>query len=340
MKTGMYGGSFYPFHTGHLSMIIKASAMVDELFVVISFSKSRELQTSKEDDFPYMSERLRQRWITESVSHLSNVRVLLVEDDSADKKCYNWKKGADDIKAAIGQPIDAIFGSEESYRAIFSDNYPDAPYFCIDPTRKQFPISSSRIREEGVHTYWEYIPASVRPFFLKKIAIVGTESCGKSTLTANLAQYFNTSFVAEYGRTYTDEIGGSNGILFHPDFLHIASQHRIDERTLSKTADKLLFVDSEAVVTQYYSHLYGEGHNDALDAFIFSQDYDLILYLEPDVPWVQDGTRHHGHDDERIQNNIALKKLFSDYDVEIISINGTYEERFDRCLQKINKLQF
>ena len=35
-KVGMYGGAFNPLHLGHLECMIKAAALCEELFIVIS----------------------------------------------------------------------------------------------------------------------------------------------------------------------------------------------------------------------------------------------------------------------------------------------------------------
>ena len=43
---------------------------------------------------------------------------------------------------------------------------------------------------------------------LIKIAIVGPESTGKSTLAAALAQSFNTLWVKEFAREYCDQLKG------------------------------------------------------------------------------------------------------------------------------------
>lgn len=91
-RVGMYGGSFDPLHIGHIHDIIKASAMCGELYVAISWCEGRE-STQKE---------LRYRWILNSIRHLSNVRMILIEDQAVSKEAYNtdyyWEKGAEDIK--------------------------------------------------------------------------------------------------------------------------------------------------------------------------------------------------------------------------------------------------
>lgn len=338
MSVGMYGGKFLPFHMGHLSMIIKTSTMVDELFVVLSYSHSRDLYLTQNSGIREMPYSLRLRWLIEATKDLTNVKILAVEDTAVTDDTYDWAKGSADIQQAIVKPINKIFGSEEYYRSIFKEHYPNADYLCLDPDRSSYPISATKIRKVGVFNHWDFLPSVVRPYFIKRIAIVGTESCGKSTMTKKLAAYFNTTFVEEYGRTYSEKIGGSDGILFNEDFMMIAFGHKMAEYNATRTSNKLLFIDTEAIVTQYYSNLYGEGYLSALDGIIHSQQYDLILYLEPDIPWVQDGTRHHGEKSIREANNQTLKNLFSQYNVPYISIDGSFEERFAKCIESVQSI--
>ena len=42
-KVGMYGGSFDPLHIGHIHDIIRAAAMCEELYVMISWCEAESL---------------------------------------------------------------------------------------------------------------------------------------------------------------------------------------------------------------------------------------------------------------------------------------------------------
>lgn len=150
-KVGMYGGSFDPLHIGHIHDIIRAAAMCEELYVMISWCEGRE-SASKE---------LRYRWILNSTRHLPNVKIIMIEDKAVSKEEYNtdyyWEKGAQDIKDTIGKPIDAVFcGSDYLGTGRFESLYcPESEVVYFD--RAEVPVSSTEIREWAT-AHWEYIP--------------------------------------------------------------------------------------------------------------------------------------------------------------------------------------
>ena len=72
---------------------------------------------------------------------------------------------------------------------------------------------------------WNFVPNVVKPYFTKKVCIIGTESCAKSTLTRNLAKYFNTTCVEEVGRDICEEVGGAENMQVE-DYYRIAIQHK------------------------------------------------------------------------------------------------------------------
>lgn len=337
MKVGFIGGKFLPLHLGHVYAIVYASTMVDELYVVLSHSERRDRELCQDTKMNYIPAQIRLRWLSKLTIDIPHVKVISIEDDQ-DNDQYNWAEGARLIKKKIGKPIDFVFSSELEYNDIFKGLYPTSKHVLIDPNRTHVNISATKIRHEGVFNNWEYIPDVVKPYFIKKIVVVGTESCGKSTLTKNLAKIYNTKYVAEYGRTVCEEIGGCEGIIVKEDYQQIAYGHKMKELKAIEKANKLVFIDTEAIVTQFYSNLYNHEHQTVLDEIAKLQDYDLWLFLEPDVQWVDDGLRVHGEETARANNNHHLKTLLNKRNIDYKILSGNYEDRLKGAIEWIDKL--
>jgi HTH-type transcriptional regulator, transcriptional repressor of NAD biosynthesis genes len=337
MSVGFIGGKFLPLHQGHVYAIVHASSMVDELYVVLSHSQIRDKELCKETKMDYIPPQIRLRWLSQLTRDMPHVKVVSIEDHEGNDD-YDWKKGAQLIKEAIGKQIDYVFSSESEYNDIFKELYPDSKHVMIDPERSHVPISATAIRNEGVYRYWEFIPDFVKPNFIKKVVVVGTESCGKSTLTKNLAKIYNTTYVEEYGRTVCEKLGGCEGIMVKEDYQKIAYGHKMKEIEAIERANKVVFIDTEVIVTQFYSNLYNDEHQPVLDEMAKLQDYDLWLYLEPDVKWVDDGLRVHGEDEVRDQNNQHLKALLEKQNINDKTLNGDYMSRLKGAIDSIEML--
>ncbi|RIW30392.1 multifunctional transcriptional regulator/nicotinamide-nucleotide adenylyltransferase/ribosylnicotinamide kinase NadR [Bacillus salacetis] len=338
MKTvGFFGGKFLPLHQGHVLAIIEASSTVDELYIILSRSEERDRITCEKTHFPYITGRVRLRWLHQLTKDMENVHVLSIEDDGGEDE-YDWELGAKKIKQAIGKPITHVFSSEKDYDLIFQQLYKNSTHVLIDPDRIMMPVSATKIRTEGVYANWDFIPKVVQPFFVKKIVIIGTESCGKSTLTRNLATIYNTTFVEEYGRTLCEEIGGCDEIILEEDFPLIAYGHKMKEHQAQSAANKVMFIDTEATVTQFYSELYLDRQQNVIDEIAKTQQYDLCLYLEPDVKWVNDGLRVHGEPAIRSENDQRLKELLKQNGTPYQIITGTYQEKMKKAMNAVNRL--
>ncbi|MBD7908546.1 multifunctional transcriptional regulator/nicotinamide-nucleotide adenylyltransferase/ribosylnicotinamide kinase NadR [Sporosarcina gallistercoris] len=336
---GHYGGKFIPFHKGHLYSITKAASQVDHLYVVVSYDESRDRKLCKDAGLEYMDFKRRQQWMMTSTKGMSNVTVLAVEDPPWENEEHMWLEGGRRMIEAIPEKITHIFSSESSYDHWFRKIYgEDIQHVIIDEARRIFPISATKIRNEGVFANWDMIPEAAKPYYAKKIAVVGVESCGKSTLTRNLAQLFGTEYVEEYGRTVSEEIGDGSSLLTEEHYKEIVFGHKHMEFQKIKKANKLLFIDSEAVVSQYYAKMYLGQELDFIEGVIQSQDYDLYLFLEPDVKWVADGYRTFNDPEVREHTNKILKQMFDVRGIEYVSIGGNYEERLDKSIEQITKL--
>lgn len=328
-NVGMYGGSFDPLHLGHIHDIIKAAAMCKELYVMISWCEERE-STSKE---------LRYRWILNSCKHLDNVKILLVEDKAVSKEEYNtdfyWEKGAQDIKRAIGKTIDIVFcGDDYLGTNRFESLYcPESTVYYFP--RKEVPISSTEIREWTM-THWDYIPKVAKPYYTQKVLIVGGESTGKTTLCQNLALAYNTNWVPEVGRE-TCEYAGGEMFMIAEDMYENLLRQKVNVMDAIKYSNRLCFVDTDAITTLFYAKLllneekeYGCCESLAKDINTIT-DWDLVLFLEPTVEFVQDGTRSEKIATDREKYSKEIKKLLDYHGVTYEYIDGDYLERFTKA---------
>lgn len=331
---GFIGGKFLPLHQGHIYAITAASNMVDELYVVLTSSNNRDKQLCERDGIKYISDDIRFSWIGESFNNIENIKPLKIEDEQWDEN-YDWDAGAERIKKAIGKPIDFVFSSEKDYDVHFKKNYQEANHIIIDQSRNTINISGTELRRD-LYANWDKLPQSVRKSFVKKVVIVGTESCGKSTLVKKLAKFYNTNFVEEVGREYCNRY---SNLLTKEMFDFIAMEHFLKQEEAARTSNKLLFIDTEATVTQFYLNKYFNGErSELIDNIAKIQKYDLVLYLEPDVLWVDDGLRMESSFEIRLKNDAEMKKMLKDRRIDFITINGSYAERFNKARKAIDEL--
>lgn len=337
---GFYGGKFLPFHKGHLHCILEASSFVEELHVILFHSDQEELallQQNLKFEHKMLEPRIREMVIRREVNQFPNIIVHSVDCSSLNYSAgkTTWETEAEVVKQLIGE-FEVVFSSERSYTTIFNKLYPTAKHIIVDADRIAFPISGTMVRNMTAMEAYQHLPRTYQEFLNKKVLIVGTESCGKSTLTKKLAKYFNTSYTEEYARDICLEYGiGNPDISMYPLFIY---GQQMAEHEAKMSANKVVFCDSDALTTQYYAILYENTFLDIANAVINNEHYDLILYLEPVNRWVDDGLRMHGEDDVRQANNRLFKELLNSYHLEYVILGGTYEENYINAIQLVKEL--
>ena len=329
-NVGMYGGSFNPLHLGHVDCIIRAANMCKELYIVLSVGKNRG-----EIDY-----RVRYRWLYQLTKHIGNVKIIMISDDAASKESYGeeyWDADSKIVKEKIGKPIDVVFcGSDYDENSFWNKCYPESEFYVF----KRNGISSTEIRKNP-YAHWAHLPSVVKPYYVKKVLLMGGESTGKSTLTINLANRFATNYIEEAGREISSR-SGTDTMMLSEDFTEILLQHKLNEMKALPYSNKVLFEDTDTLVTQFFMNFLNDPEieknkalSDAIDAV---NSYDLILFLEPDVPFVQDGDRSTVIRDDRITYSEQIKELIKAHGKEMVIIKGDYEERYERAVEKVLEL--
>lgn len=310
-------------HKGHLLLIDFAKLHCDSLTVLVCSTKSE-----------LFAGETRKQWILEETQ--ASVQVKLFEYDSeilpntsiSSKEVS--KLWAEEFKRLLPE-TDIIFTSEQygEYLAEFMN----ISHMMFDVGRTLMPVSASAILSSPFEQ-WNFIPKSVRPFFVKKICIIGTESTGKSTLCEKLAFYFTTTYVAEAGR---DIVPVSSKCTWD-DLELIGKTHAMEIKAKAAEANKLLFIDTDIKTTQSYS-VFLFNRPLVVDDWIEKENKcDLYLFLEPDCEFVQDGTRLSF--EERNKLHQSHLDQYSNKGLQLIFISGSWQNRFETAITVIEKTFF
>jgi len=192
----------------------------------------------------------------------------------------------------------------------------------------------------GRKTWWKIYNLKENPLIkvnpliktIKKVCLVGTQSTGKTVLTQKLAAHFNTTFVDEVGREVVPVTTGSTMELLHK--IAIEHANKIIEKT--KEANKILFIDTDLIITKSYSRFLFNKEL-IVEAWIETANQcDLYLYSTKEAPFHQDGTRLN--EDERNLMDKSHLEAFKKAGVELHFLTGSWEVRFKQALDFVNAL--
>ena len=164
-----------------------------------------------------------------------------------------------------------------------------------------------------------------------KIAIVGPESTGKSTMSAYLANYYQTVWVPEFARGYCEKL--TEPPTWQDEINMFYGQLAL-EKQLLPTANKLLICDTTFITVKIWSdHSFGKTPKEVLDELPI-HPYDIYLLLDIDLSWEEDPLRDFPHLREHFMDVWIkeLNQLKANYKV----ISGSGDERYNNAVKVID----
>ncbi len=324
MKTrGLIIGKFLPPHRGHQYLIDFGTSYVDELVVMVCSILSEPIPGD-----------LRFEWVRD---FFPKAKVIHHAEEIPQEPAEHpdfwpiWQKA---VWQYAGQTIDYVFASED-YGWKLAEVL-GAQYVPVDHARSLVPISATKIRNNPFQ-YWDYILPTARPYFLQRVAIVGPESAGKTTLTRQLAEHYKTVCVEEYARGLLDF---TNGWCDEHHIPQIARGHSASEAALARQASRVLFTDTDLLTTTVWSEILFKSCPTWIHEMATAQHFDLTLLLDCDLEWENDGQRYMPDKEER---HLLFQKLQSGLDRlhrPYALIQGTGEARLNAAIREVDRRIF
>ena len=158
---------------------------------------------------------------------------------------------------------------------------------------------------------------------VRRIAILGAESTGKSTLATALAARYGTIWVPEYLREFVET---EARVPYEHDQLGIAQTQLEREHAAEPLAQRFLFCDTTPLMTAVYSGVYWGRVDAQLAALAQQHNYARTLVAAPDGPWVADGLQRESAE-VRLQVHQALVDQLERQSIAYTLLTGSLEHR-------------
>ena len=307
-------GKFFPPHVGHEYLVRTALEFCRRVTVLVLAASSEPLPME-----------LRAQWLRQCFPDAHDLRVVAALDDvpiDYDDEAI-WRAHVDVMRRALRgdaavhdeteRPVDVVFSSEEYGETLA--RWFGARHVCLDRGRALHPISATAIRRD-LAGCWMELPAPVRAGLALRVALVGAESTGTTTLARDLRDalrarggaWARTEWVPEYGREYSVNLLAvarahdpaarpQDAVWTEEDFVEIAREQNRREDEAARQGGPVLVCDTDAMATAIWHERYLGAPSASVER-VADAMAPRALYLltdHADVPFEDDGLRDGEH---------------------------------------------
>lgn len=315
-------GKFLPPHAGHLRLIEAAREVGGQVAVLVCSLVREPIPGT-----------LRAAWLRELVPWATVIHVTDENPQEPDEHPDFWEIWTATLRGHCPLPVRYLVTSE-AYGDVLAPRL-GLQHVCVDPARSAVPVSGSAIRRAPAR-HWQHIPVPVRPFALKRVVVTGPESTGKTTLAERLAAHFGTTWVPEFARDYLERRNaerGTTAVCLEEDIEPIARGQLETEDEAARQAQRVLFCDTDLIVTKLWSEHYFGRCADWIREAARTRRYDLHLQLDVDVPWVLDPLRDQPNRREHFRE--LFRRELRDHGSRVVEVSGSWDERFARAVAAV-----
>ncbi|HKJ40940.1 MAG TPA: ATP-binding protein [Sunxiuqinia sp.] len=166
-----------------------------------------------------------------------------------------------------------------------------------------------------------------------RIALTGPESTAKSTLTKDLANYFNGDYYLEYAREYFE----NHSTAYTRQDLETIAQKQIEQyREAEDLRRDIVFFDTWLIITKIWFQWVYKTVPNWIDEAVENLSIDLYLLCLPDIPWEPDPLRENGGEHrqqlfETYKNELIKRKL------NFVEIGGEGQARVQNAIDAVKE---
>ncbi len=168
---------------------------------------------------------------------------------------------------------------------------------------------------------------------LKRVAIIGPESTGKSNLAIELASHFNTNMVDEYARDYFKEKSYEYTL---DDLITIAAGQMENEDYIASVSKSIIFCDTEMIVMKIWANEVFGIVPEWIEKHLKEKQYDLYLLCYHDLKWEPDPLRSNPHNRQYIYELFVKELEQNNYNYRIVKGEGT--TRYKNAINFVDEL--
>ena len=173
-----------------------------------------------------------------------------------------------------------------------------------------------------------------------RVVFTGSESTGKSTLAAAVAQHYGVEVVPEFVRAFAEQRGGVIEFSDHGPIargqMALEDEYTARRMRSAPAPPALLVQDTDLLSTVVYCKHYFGRCPEWIEEAARARRPDLYLLCATDVPWIADGVRDRGHMREEMQQLFVAAVAASQ--AASASISGAPDVRLARAIDIIDQL--
>lgn len=173
---------------------------------------------------------------------------------------------------------------------------------------------------------------------MKRVAVFGTESTGKTTLAQKLAAHFGEPWAAEYVREFWDTHQGQIG---PGDLDAIARGQVANEDAAAAQARRIFFCDTDLLTCTLWDDILFPGACPPWvreEAERRARQYALWLLCDTDIPWAPDPQRSFPEPADRERGRSLWRYTLVSRGLAFVDIRGPWAERERIAIAAVEQL--